>query len=364
MVDEDSEQPPLLRRYRWLLLAYPRWHRKLHGSDMLTALLDSAADNHRAGSAREAVTVTLDGLRCRLRIRGAGTRAFVVMLAIVGAGTFGAAASWIGWQSSAAPWPTIEHATVVGASLLPNGEPHTVTRRDDPIGPWGSDADSALLTVVGSPELRPGGVHLDYAQTPVVDRKAVYTQAANRLAASGWRVTMNEGRLVAERDGLRTTLWYVNRDASFDDAVVEVYPTPPRLAYGLGGLGAVMGVLFAWLVTAAASARSRRQSVVKRFALNAMAVVGAVVSVPACLLNLIALVVADANARAAPPWGGYQFALARPAAAIGVILLAGAFALSTTGKATRAPAKSSDDADGKALKAIAVATEWSEGAVS
>lgn len=334
MVDEAPKRTSLLRRYRRLLLAYPRWHRQLHGADLLTALLDSAADNRQAGSAREAITVALDGLRCRLRIFGPGAWILAAALAVIGASTLGAAASWIGWHASAAPWPTVEHATAIVRPVLPTGAPHTVTRRDDPIGPWLSDADSVLLTVLGSPELRPGGVHLDYAQPRVADPKAVYTQAADRLTASGWRATINDGRLVAERDGLRMTLWYANRDASFDDMVVEVYPAPPRLAYELAGLGAALGILVAWLVTAAASARSRRQPPVRRFALIAMAIVGTVVSVPAGLLNLTALILADSDTRAVPPWVGYDFALARPGAAIGALLLAGAFVLSTTGKAT------------------------------
>ncbi len=330
MVDDDSKRISLLRRYRWLLLTYPRWHRQLHGADMLTAMLDSAAGNPQAGSVREAVTVMLDGLRCRLRIPEPGLRVLAVALAVVGASTLGAAASWIGWQASAAPWPTVEQATAIVRSVLPTGEPHTVTRRDDPIGPWLSDADSPLLTLVGSPELRPGGVHLDYVRPRVADPRAVYTQAADRLTSSGWRATSKGGRLVAERDGLRMTLWYANRDNSSDEMAVEVYPVPPRLAYGLGGLGAALGILVAWLGTAAAAARSRRQPAGRRVTVIATAIVGTLVSLPAALLNLTALILADADAQAVPPWAGYDFALARPAAAIGILLLAGAFVLSTT----------------------------------
>jgi hypothetical protein len=333
VVHEDSQRPSLLRHYRRLLLAYPRWHRQLHGADMLTAFLDAAADDRQAGSVREALTVTLDGLRCRLRIHGPGVWLLAAALAVIGASTFGAAASWIGWHTSAAPWPTVEHATSIIQPVLPAGEPHTLTRRDDPVGPWGSDADSILLTVVGSPELRPGGVHLDYVQPHVVEPNVVYAQAADRLAASGWRTTFHGGRLVSERDGLRVTLWYANRDASYDDMVVEVYPTPPRITYGLGGLGAAAGALVAWLMTAAASARSRRHPPVRRSTLTAMAIVGTVVSVPSCLFNLTALVLADSDAQAAPPWIGYDFALARPGAALGVLLVTGAFLLST-GKTT------------------------------
>src|SRR5690606_20586851 len=68
--DQDREQV-LMRRYRRLLLAYPRWHRRLHGPDQLTALLDLWAGGRRRPTGRDDLGLVLDGLRCRLRVRGA-----------------------------------------------------------------------------------------------------------------------------------------------------------------------------------------------------------------------------------------------------------------------------------------------------
>ena len=53
----------MLRHYRLLLLAYPRWHRRLHGNDMHTAMLDALA----AGRPVSMLRFTVNGLRCRFR---------------------------------------------------------------------------------------------------------------------------------------------------------------------------------------------------------------------------------------------------------------------------------------------------------
>lgn len=321
----------LARRYRRLLRAYPRWHRRLHGADMLTVLLDAAADRpaSRAAGIRQALTLVLDGIRCRLRVRGAGPRILAAALSLIGAGTLAAAAGWVGWQAAAAPWPSVDQATALAAPVLPAGAPDLVTRRDDPIGPWLSDADSVVLTLLGSPELRPGGVHLQYVRPHTTDVAAVYAAAVTDLPSSGWRASVVRGLLVAERDGLRLTLLYSGRDVGTDDVLVAVYPAPPPTAYRLGWLGAVAGGLLGWLVAAGAIARGRCTSPARRTAAIVLAVSGAAASVPAGLLNFVGLAGAGADPDAVPPWVGYQFVLARPAAVAGGLLLATALLLST-----------------------------------
>jgi hypothetical protein len=316
------------RRYRLLLLAYPRWHRRLHGADMLTALLDAAADRKTAPVC-EAFILVGDGLRCRLRVRGVAATILAAALSLIGAGTLAAAAGWIGWHATAAPWPSVDRAIHLAGPVLPAGPPQTVTRRDDPIGPWKSDADSVLLTLLGSPELRPGGVQLDYVQPRTADRMAAYTATADRLAAAGWQTIVIGGRLVANRDGLRITLLYANRDAATEDLIVTVYPVPPPLSYRLATLGAAVGAAFGWLVAASAVARTRRRTLPTRVSVSMLAVAGAIISGPACLLTLATLIVADSDLRATPPWTGYDFAFARPGAAIGALLLTAALYLST-----------------------------------
>lgn len=308
------------RRYRRLLRAYPRWHRRLHGADMLTTLLDAAAEGRRGGGA---LGVVLDGLRTRLRVRGAGARALAGMLAVLGAGTVAALAGLIGWYASVAPWPSTAQAAAQAAAVAPAGTPESVTDRHDPLGPWLSDADSVLLTLLGSPELRPGGVYFSYTEPAAPDRAVAYRTAADRLSASGWRVAMEHGQLVADRNGLRLTLLYAGRDSATDDVVVAVYPTPPPVSWHLAGPGAVVGAVVGWLVAAAAIARTRRMTVERRMSIGMLAVLGGLAGLPASVLNL-----AVTAAGGLPPWAGYDVVLARPGAVVGGIALAGAVLLS------------------------------------
>jgi hypothetical protein len=68
MVNPDpAAAVELERRYRRLLLAYPRWYRSVRGLEMLTTLLDAAAPGQRRPTWRDLV---LRGLRCRLGLPG------------------------------------------------------------------------------------------------------------------------------------------------------------------------------------------------------------------------------------------------------------------------------------------------------
>jgi hypothetical protein len=340
-VPNETADPRALRRYRRLLLAHPGWHRRLHGDDLLTALLDAAAAGRRPASpTREAFTLILDGLRCRLRVHGVGARLLAAMLALIGAGTVAATAGWCVWQVSSSPWPTVDKAIALAAPVLPPEAPETIVRRDDPLGPWLADADSIPLTLLGSPELRPGGVRLGYPRPLGADAAATYEMATARLTADGWRTQRAHGRLVADRQGLRITLVHVDSGADTDEMIVAVRPSPPGPAYVLGMLGAGAGALLGWLISAAAIARGRHGSLSRRIEATAVAIIGVVVSLPACLLNLTALTGSDALTHdgASPPWAGYEVFLARPAAAIGAILLAAAYLIAPSKPAPRTTA--------------------------
>lgn len=334
----DDDHDRLAQRYGRLLLAHPRWYRRIHGEDMITTLLDAATLGPAPAGVptRQAVGLVLDGLRCRLRITGAGPRVLAILLSLVAAGTFAAAGGRLGWAASSADWPTVEQARTLAAPVLPTGIPDSVTRHDDPIGPGqpGSPLDSALLTVMGSPELEPGGVHLSYTQPAVVDLSNARQAAEARLAADGWRTSITRGLVIGERDGMILSLLHVGRTAESDDVVVSIRPAAPRVAYVLAVLGTVLGLLTGWLLTAAAVARTRRRSPVTRAGAAGLAAFGVAASAPACLLNLLALsnvvVMLNFTMAAEPPpsWVGYDFVLARPSAVLGGLLLIGAFGLS------------------------------------
>ncbi|MEU0564973.1 hypothetical protein ABZ297_06200 [Nonomuraea sp. NPDC005983] len=66
---------PLERRYRWLLLAYPRAYRAAHGRELLGVLVDCAAPGRTVPEFREAAGLVAGGLRERVR-HGAGGNAW------------------------------------------------------------------------------------------------------------------------------------------------------------------------------------------------------------------------------------------------------------------------------------------------
>ncbi|WP_406068750.1 hypothetical protein [Micromonospora sp. NBC_01638] len=295
---------------------------------MLTALLDGAA--HGRANPREAAAVVLDGVWCRLRVRGVAALLLAVALSLVGGSAAAAAAGWLGWQARAAPLPSIDQATVLAAPVLPTGQPDDVVRHTGLIRPTESAIDAIAVPLLGSPEIEASGVYLTYTR-PVRNRAAAFTTASNRLHDGGWRTRIDDGRLIAERSGMRITVLHAGRDGVTEDVVVSIYPTPPREAYHLAWLGAAAGILLGWLATAAAIARSRRRPPTVRPFATVLAVAGVITAVPAGLLNITALVIADTDAYAAPPWLGYHFALARPAAALSALLLTGAWALTRNG---------------------------------
>lgn len=322
-VDHRTTDRRLLRRYRRLLLAYPRWHRRLHGADMLTTLLDAAGAAGRPPSGHEEAMLVLDGLRCRLRVVGTPARLLAATLALVCASALAAAAGWCAWRAFAAPWPSVDDAVALAAPVAPAEPPVSVSRRDTPFGPWLTDRDSALLAVLGSPEQRAGGVRLTYLRPAVVDHAASFHRVGDRLNANGWHTSFTDGWLVADRDGLRIAVTFVGIDEQTDEMIVAVRPSPPRVAHVFAGFGAALGAPLGWLVAAAAIARARHGRPQRRASATMLAIAGVAGSLPAALLNLVATVAPDALTRdgPAPPWVGYGFVLARPAAVLGAILL-------------------------------------------
>ncbi|MFV2103854.1 hypothetical protein [Micromonospora sp. LOL_024] len=89
--------------YRALLLAYPRRHRRRHGTEVITTLLEMAEPGQRRPRTGEAMHLIASGLRLRFRLPAG--RPFMTIAALLTAltmGGFGAAAgSWLGAQTFA-----------------------------------------------------------------------------------------------------------------------------------------------------------------------------------------------------------------------------------------------------------------------
>jgi|GEM_PF-5582893 len=311
---------PTMRRYRRLLYAYPRWHRQAHGPDMLTTLLD-AEPLDRRGRAQ----LVLDGVRCRFRVPGVAAVLLAAVASLVAAGLTAAAAGYLAWQATARPVPTVRQAAALAAPVLPPHARYRYHRTDGPVDVSADPVDRLVTPIVGDPELDEGGVQLDSrslrsdALTPRSLPLGVQLRDIHRaLRGNGWRITYQDRWEVrAERGGTRIEVWPQGVYRHRYEIHVEVRSVPPPAAYPCALAGAVLGLCAGWLVAAAAIARSRRRRGPAHAAAAVLGVLGAGLSAPGAALTLV-LVWVDPDQ---PPWLPYDFALVRPSAALGALVL-------------------------------------------
>lgn len=312
MTDEAT-----VRRYRRLLHAYPGWHRHRYGPDLLTTLLDAAEADPGADSRRARAAIVADGLRTRVRVRGAGWL-LAALAALAGAGALAGLAGFAGWYATVGPAPTRARAVALAGPLLPAGKPSVDTVSDGAYESGGDPLDTALMAVLGDPDPARGGVVLEWFEVP--HRAAPLADAGRYLSGHGWRVRHDAETLVADRAGLRIELTVLAGDARHpDDVTVHVLPTPPTTAYVLATVGAAVGLVAGWLVAAAVLARARHRATADLAAL-VLLVVAVLGTLPAAGLDLLAVGSAG-SLLPEPPWSGYHFALARPLGACGALAL-------------------------------------------
>jgi hypothetical protein len=304
----------LAARVRRLLLVHPRWHRRLHAADMVTSVLDAAADG-RPFTRRAAIALIADGLRCRLQVRGGAARVFAALAALAGSGVLAASAGWGAWQVSAAPWPSAARAAVLAAPVLPAATPRTVSRVDTVMGGTTDVVDRILIPLIGDPEPGAGGVTRSYVLPAVADPAAARAEIVARLQAAGWRTSTDGTEVVGDRAGMRISVLLAAREAGTDDLVIGVRPAPPAIAGTAAVAGAALGALAGWLIAAAAVARNLRRAPRSRALTRVLGTAGVLLLVPAAALSLVTL--ADGGP---PPWFGFGVFGARPLAAAGVVL--------------------------------------------
>lgn len=110
---------PLRRRYRRLLLCYPRAYRRARGDELLATLLEAAPPGRTRPTPREAVDLIRHGLRARLGRPASRSVVAWAVLATVISGLFGAAfGTRAGWQT-ARPLPSAAQTRAMLAEILP-----------------------------------------------------------------------------------------------------------------------------------------------------------------------------------------------------------------------------------------------------
>ncbi|MFI7081052.1 hypothetical protein ACIBO1_27490 [Micromonospora sp. NPDC049903] len=243
----------LERSYRRLLLAYPRRHRRRHGTELVTTLLEMAAPGQRHPRAGDALHLIVSGLRLRFRLpAGRPLLAVVAVLTALTLGAFGAAAgSWLGAQTLA-DLPDVAEMTRLTAQAT-------------------GTSDEALLSSV-TMQGRTDTAGSTASITDTWDAE----QARQRFAADGWSVSpltpIFGTRLTVEEDGTFTETplhgtWFSAESnglivhvaghlagdtgsVSVDAGQVRTAAFLPLIAVGIAG-----GLVLGWLVAASVAYR-------------------------------------------------------------------------------------------------------------
>jgi hypothetical protein len=113
---------PLARRYRRLLVCYPRAYRRERGEELVATLLEAAPPTRVRPTARETANLIGHGLRARLGRPTSRTVVVWAALAAVVCGLFTASlATRLAWETSR-PMPDRAEAAAILADVLPGHE--------------------------------------------------------------------------------------------------------------------------------------------------------------------------------------------------------------------------------------------------
>jgi hypothetical protein len=347
------------RRYRRLLWAYPRAYRKRFGDEIVTTLLDAAAQDGHGDPARGLVRA---GIRARFSVRGLAARMFAAVAALTVAAGLTGVLAFAAWQVSAVRLPS--DASAVAMFRLPGAPPPEVVGEDHRAfgdQPGNSTAD---FWMVGSTEYGPGYIDLsqyyrgDPRTSGVVLRDTVTALARQGWTVDGWPTTapneygccpeahLHRGGLVldltAEYGGYGSPDMSPESYADFQISYTIEEATPAAVVpWILAGL--VAGVVAGWLVAAWLVRRVRAVR-------GTLAWFGITVGllVPATLLSLacaVASVIGPPGWATPPAWAGYTMYGTRLLTWLGLIVLAIAFVEITA----RQPAAPRDEPAGPVL---------------
>jgi hypothetical protein len=270
--------PELERRYRRLLLAYPRAYRRRHGTEIVTTLLEMAEAGQNRPGRSEAWHLLAGGARQRLRLpTGRPLTVVAAVLVALTVGAFGAAAgSWLGARTFAA-MPADAELAALARQATAGGEP-IVQRVTSPWWPQVSWADTEVS----------GYWDADGAR--------------RRLAADGWSVSATEttpyaqavwdqttgtridqpirdDAFTAERDGVLLQLRGHTRDGNGLVSVNE-WPQPTRVFLPLILAGLAAGLLAGWLLVAALAGRLRHAQPARRHTATGLSVLALLTLTP------------------------------------------------------------------------------------
>jgi hypothetical protein len=328
---EPSAQAKLARRYRLLLLTYPRAYRRRRGPEMVTTLLDAAPVDRSWPTRAEVADLLTGGLRFRFRVWGAAAIVAAVCAATFTAVALGALGGYLGWQT-AQPLPSNAEALRMVEPALPPGTSVEPQRWDFIFDDNPEYTDPRWVYLVGgTDEYRAGKVFFQITYPNDRPAQRMVDGAEQRMRAAGWRPAgTNLSGCCPEsavyRDGELVEVFSEGYlDESHYGLQVAVSRTTPTPVLPLTTAGLLAGGVAGWLMAAWVFRRVQESTPARRAFTVVVVGVGLLALFPATALSALALVASyfSPHHPAEPAWLGYTFMLFRPLAYLGAAAVAG-----------------------------------------
>ncbi|WP_162907276.1 hypothetical protein [Allorhizocola rhizosphaerae] len=277
----------LERRYRRLLLCYPRAYRRARADEIVGTLLELAPTGRTRPTLREAVDLVCQGMRARLGRPASRSVAVWAGLTAVLCGLFaGAIGSRVGWET-ARPLPSEAEARALFANAVPG---HQIN---------GIQLDQGLFSVMGRELTWTDfgyllGLDSDLHQTsaavgfaggnPPVEHQQTLRTAQERLRAAGWDLhpvmsldvdgcaicpqpsPPNRFKMSATREDSILTLELNSPQPGSGYLSIHLTRATPWTVYPAGiGIG-LLGFAFGWMMFGWASRRTEGRRAVQNLA--------------------------------------------------------------------------------------------------
>jgi hypothetical protein len=326
-----SARARLTRRYRRLLLTYPRSYRRRRGAEIVTTLLDAAPVDRAWPTRAEVVDLLTGGLRFRFRVWGAAGIVGAVCAATVTAVALGALGGYLGWQT-AQPLPSNADALRMVEPALPPGTSVEPQRWDFIFDNNPKYTDPRWMYLVGgTDEYRAGKVFFQLTYPNDRPARELVDGAEQRMRGAGWRPAGTDSSGCCPESTVYRDGWLVEvfsegyLDESHYGLQVAVSRTTPAAVLPLTTAGLLAGGVAGWLLAAWVFRRLHRGIPTRRGVTVVVAGVGLLALFPATALSALALVASYFSPYhpAEPAWLGYTFMLFRPLAYLGAAAVVG-----------------------------------------
>ncbi|GIH14974.1 hypothetical protein [Rugosimonospora africana] len=268
----------LEKRYRLLLLSYPRAYRRERGKEIVDTLADLAPPGRTRPTVREAFDLIRHGLRARLgRPASRSVVVWAVLTAIVWALFSAAMASRLAWET-ARPLPSVARASAVFATVAPGRKVSDVQRSPATFVMYGqplSRQDLGELIFPDGGEYTFGSTTGSMGGASDVDLHRFAEDAVRRLHATGWDVgrpytqvldtcgsddcggpTESETYLTARRGDDVITIYIEYGGMITPPVSISIERATPWPVYPASVAGGAVGAVIAWFVFGWASRRT------------------------------------------------------------------------------------------------------------